>query len=92
MSFPSRDTDEQPTSMNVTRARQGRWGRHVFWVLVFGTVLAALGMFLAWTWKSTEEPVPVGRGMERVDGRQTTDTPAPPPATNNAYPDSPTPP
>ena len=77
MSFPSRDT-ERPPVMNATRARQGRWGRHVFWVLVFGTMLAALGMFAAWTWKSTTEPVPVGQGMERVDGRQTTNTPAPP--------------
>ena len=31
--------------LNATRARQGRWGRHVFWVLVFGTLLAALGLF-----------------------------------------------
>ena len=72
-----RDTDDAPV-VNATRARQGRWGRHIFWVLVFGTVLAALGMFAAWTWKASDEPVPVGRGMERVDGRQTSDTPAPP--------------
>jgi hypothetical protein len=49
----------------------------VFWVLVFGTLLAALGMFAAWTWHAGTEPV-VGQGMERVDGRQTTNTPAPP--------------
>ena len=77
MSFPSRETEHAPV-VNATRARQGRWGRHVFWVLVFGTLLAGLGMFAAWTWQSTTEPTPVGRGMERVDGRQTSDTPAPP--------------
>ena len=86
MSFPSPDT-ERPQVMNATRARQGRWGRHVFWVLVFGTMLAALGMFAAWTWKSTTDPVPVGQGMERVDGRQTTDTPAPPQVTPQTSPD-----
>lgn len=77
MSFPSQDT-ERPAVLSATRARQGRWGRHVFWVLVFGTLLAALGMFAAWSWRAGTEPVPVGRGMERVDGRQTTDTAAPP--------------
>lgn len=38
--------------VGATRARQGRFGRHVFWVLLFGTLLAALGLFAAWTWRS----------------------------------------
>ncbi|MFN3583994.1 hypothetical protein [Phenylobacterium sp.] len=38
--------------LGATRARQGRFGRHVFWVLLFGTLLAALGLFAAWTWRS----------------------------------------
>jgi hypothetical protein len=36
----------------ATPARQGRIGRHMFWVLVIGTALAAIGLFLAWTWKA----------------------------------------
>ncbi|HVI31183.1 hypothetical protein [Phenylobacterium sp.] len=40
------------TTLGATRARQGRFGRHVVWVLLFGTILAALGLFAAWTWKS----------------------------------------
>ncbi|WP_156467295.1 MULTISPECIES: hypothetical protein [unclassified Phenylobacterium] len=40
----------------------------MFWVLVFGTLLAALGMFAAWTWKSADEGPP-GTGQETVDGR-----------------------
>lgn len=76
MSYPP-ETEHAPV-LNATRARQGRWGSHIFWVLVFGTLLAALGMFGAWTWKSTTEPVPVGQGNERVDGKLTSDTPAPP--------------
>ncbi|MEO8114959.1 MAG: hypothetical protein ABI655_11285 [Phenylobacterium sp.] len=38
--------------LGATRARQGRLGRHVMWVLLVSTLLAALGMFAAWTWKS----------------------------------------
>ena len=56
MTFSPRET-ERP-AVNATRARQGRWGRQVFWVLVFGTLLAALGMFAAWTWKSADEGPP----------------------------------
>lgn len=48
MSYSSRQT------LNATRARQGRWGRHMLWVLMFGTLLAAIGLFAAWTWKSSD--------------------------------------
>jgi hypothetical protein len=36
----------------ATPARQGRYGRHVFWVLVVSTILAAIGLGLAWMWKA----------------------------------------
>ena len=49
MSFTPRSDSERQV-LSTTRARQGLTGRHVFWVLVFGTLLAALGMFAAWTW------------------------------------------
>lgn len=74
-------------ALNVTRARQGRWGRHVFWVLVFSTLLAALGMFAAWTWRAETHPGEPGTGSERVSGQMsnapspkapTPDTPANP--------------
>jgi hypothetical protein len=42
---------QRPT-LGATRARQGRFGRHVVWVLLFSTLLAALALFGAWTWKS----------------------------------------
>lgn len=80
MSFSSRET-EKPV-LNATRARQGRWGRHIFWVLVFGTLLAALGMFAAWTWKSADEG-PAGTAQETVDGRGY-GAPEPPPTTSQA--------
>ena len=40
--------------LTATRARSGRYGRHMLWVLLFGTLLAALGLFAAWTWKAPQ--------------------------------------
>jgi len=40
------------TVLNATRARQGRIGRHMVWVLIFSTLLAGIGLFVAWTWKA----------------------------------------
>ncbi|HEY8615748.1 hypothetical protein [Phenylobacterium sp.] len=42
----------QRPAVGATRARQGRLGRHVLWVLVFGIALVVLGFFAAFTWKS----------------------------------------
>ena len=75
MTYSSRES-ARPV-LNATRARQGRWGRHVFWVLVFGTLLAGLGLFLAWTWRAETHPGAVGHGQEQISG-QAYDTPAPP--------------
>ena len=41
-------------TMNSTRARQGRFGRHVLWVLLVSTALAGLAMFGAWTWQGDQ--------------------------------------
>jgi len=73
----SRD-GERPT-VNATRARQGRWGSHVFWVLVFGTLLAALGLFAAWTWKSPDLAATEPTQFEAAKKAQTFETPEPPP-------------
>ncbi len=35
--------DRSMPVVNATRARQGRWGRHIFWVLVFGTPAGRAG-------------------------------------------------
>jgi hypothetical protein len=40
--------------LSATRARQGRYGRHVLWVLLTSTALAALALFGAWTWRAPE--------------------------------------
>ncbi|THD53996.1 hypothetical protein [Phenylobacterium sp.] len=52
MADTSRSDDTGHSTVAATSARQGRFGKHMFWVLVFGTLLAAIGLFLAWTWKA----------------------------------------
>lgn len=42
LKFPAR-------TLGATRARQGRLGRHVVWILLVSTALAALALFGAWT-------------------------------------------
>jgi hypothetical protein len=42
------DFEQHHPAVNATRARQGRWGKHVFWVLIISTVLGAAALFGAW--------------------------------------------
>ncbi|WP_340645031.1 hypothetical protein [Phenylobacterium sp.] len=51
MAVLSRDSSTHPV-LTATRARQGRFGRHVFWVLLVSTALAAMALFGAWTWQA----------------------------------------
>jgi hypothetical protein len=46
------DLEHHGPVVNATRARQGRWGKHVFWVLIISTVLAAAALFGAWGLRS----------------------------------------
>lgn len=79
-------TRENPRpAVGATRARQGRLGRHVFWVLLFGTLLAALALFAAWTWRSGDLA-----STEPDNARQAADAAvfnAPEPAPINPTPD-----
>ncbi len=36
----------------ATRARQGRWGRHVLWVLIVSVLLSAAALVAVWLWLS----------------------------------------
>ncbi|WP_372782063.1 hypothetical protein [Phenylobacterium sp.] len=67
--------------LNATRARQGRVGTGLVWVLIFGTLLAAIGLFVAWTIKA-----PSLASTNSDNGRVSTsapafNTPAPAPVT-----------
>lgn len=70
---------ERTPRLNATRARQGRWGRHVFWVLVVSTVLAALALFGAWTYRAKDlAAVEVNNGAKTPAEAQRYDTPQTP--------------
>jgi hypothetical protein len=47
----SPDIQDHPV-LAATKARQGRLGRPVFWVLLVSTILAALALFAAWAWRA----------------------------------------
>ncbi len=36
--------------VSATRVRQGRWGRHVLWVLVVSVLASALAVAAVWLW------------------------------------------
>jgi hypothetical protein len=79
MAYSSRQT------VNATRARQGRFGRHMIWVLLFGTLLAAIGLLAAWTWKAPD--LARGDNPNRADmaaKSRSFNTPEPPPPTPTA--------
>ncbi|MBO9546217.1 hypothetical protein [Caulobacter sp.] len=70
---------EHAPRLNATRARQGRWGKHVFWVLIVSTVLAAMALFGAWTWRADDlASVEVNNGAKTPAEAQRYDTPQQP--------------
>ena len=75
MAFSNRST-----TLRATRARSGRLGRPILWVLLFGTVLAALGLFAAWTWRSGDLASVEHNNAKQPAVAQAFDTPAPEPA------------
>lgn len=52
--MPADIHDDAPVHLNATRARQGRWGQHIFAILVVSTVLAAIALFGAWGFRSND--------------------------------------
>jgi hypothetical protein len=50
---PSTRSTTRPV-VGAARARQGRSGRHVLWVLVFGVLLTVLGFTAAYLWKADD--------------------------------------
>ena len=76
MAYQTPDTDEAPEVVKATRARQGSWGRHIFWVLVISTVLAAIALFGSYAFNA---PALDGEGGQtrNVTDAQQFDAPAP---------------
>ena len=60
------DLEQHHPAVNATRARQGRWGKQIFWVLIISTVLAAAALFGAWGMRSGDLA-----GVEHTKGATT---------------------
>ena len=63
--------------LNSTRARQGRLGRDVFWVLLFSTALAVMALFAAWTWRANDLASAEHNNGKQVQDAQAFDMGAP---------------
>ena len=89
MALSTRETPKP--AVGATRARQGRLGRHVFWVLLFGTLLAALALFAAWTWRSGDfAETTADNGRAKAEARMF-DAPEPAPVVPQPGQDNPAP-
>jgi hypothetical protein len=67
MAESSRPGEANRPVLAATPARQGRYGRHLLVVLVISTILAAIGLGLAWMWKAPA----MSAEDARLYGRQT---------------------
>ena len=62
MTYTDRDTDtEHAPDLAATDARQGRWGRHMLWVLLAGLVLVVIALFGTWAARAPD--------LESVDSK-----------------------
>lgn len=56
------ETEEHAPEIEATDARQGRWGRHMLWVLLVSLTLAFAALLGAWVFRSGDlgavEPPP----------------------------------
>ena len=65
-------TEQTPApQISEIRAKQGRWGKPIVWVLAISTILAAVGLFAAWGLKSDDMAAtePLSRA-DAVDARK----------------------
>lgn len=78
-------TRSSPEHLNATRARQGRLGRDVLFVLLAALLLVVVGFFATWTWKANDlastEPNNARQRMDAVPF----DAPPPAAATRQNY-------
>jgi hypothetical protein len=70
------ETTDRPV-LPATRARQGRWGRHVFWVLLISTILAALALFAAWMFRADDLASTEPKSNGAVAAQHSFDAPEP---------------
>jgi hypothetical protein len=74
------------TRLNVTRARQGRPGKPIVWVLGISTVLAAAVLFGAWAMRSNDFAAVEANNGDTPAAAQNFSTPEPTPRQNTTTP------
>ena len=62
-------TESQRPTLGATRARQGRSGRQILWVLLFGIALTVLGFVLAYFWRTGGDVVSPPGGHQQAGGQ-----------------------
>lgn len=78
-------TRSSPQTIGVTRARQGRLGRNILWVLVVALLLVVLGFLATWTWKARDFANAPNQGQAPASAAQTFNAPQPGGAARQNY-------
>jgi hypothetical protein len=91
MAYETHETEEAPQVMKATRARQGSWGRHIFWVLIISIVLAALALFGSWAFNAPNLQGEGGWTRNTSDAPPMFDAPEPAPKIPDAAREAPYP-
>jgi len=64
--------------LNATKARQGRLGRDVFWVLLISTLLALVGLLASWVWHAGSLAATEPDAPRQAETARAFDAPPPP--------------
>ena len=73
MTYTDRDPDTDAPELDATDARQGRWGRHMLWVLLAGLLLVVIALFGSWAARAPDlESVDYKSRAVAEEGPQTT--------------------
>ena len=70
-------SEDHAPHLSETDARQGRWGRPVFWMLTISLSLAVLAMLGAWLWRADQ--LSAVQGAESAPASQVARFSTPPP-------------
>lgn len=71
--------------LDATRARQGRLGRNILWVLLIALLLVVLGFFATWTWKARDLTAVQNNATARGGSAQVFNAPHPAAASRQNY-------
>ncbi|WP_395674091.1 hypothetical protein [Phenylobacterium sp.] len=82
MALSSRFSQRQ--TLGVTRARQGRSGRHVLWVLIVALVLVVIAFAATYAFKADDFASATSDNGRASAGQATFDAPAPAPSNARA--------